>query len=145
MESARMAEGPTILRYRDIEWDDPLRTARPELAPPAELVAQAKKTGARRKKLAKGEAGFFMNRSVLPAGFRVPPHSHDHDELMIVLAGGCAFDDGVADLGSDDAIVIHAHYRYGFTCGSAGMEFLTIRTGEAQMAVDGPVEPETAG
>ena len=133
-----MAEAPTVLVYSEIDWDDPLRSARPEVAPPAELVARAKQTGARRKKLARGEAGFFMNRSVLPAGFRVPPHSHDHAELMIVLDGGCSFDDGVADLGRDDAIVIPAHYRYGFTCGPQGMEFLTVRTGEARMSLDEP-------
>ena len=130
-----MPQDPTVLIYRDIEWDDVLRNAKPGQAPPQELVEKAKKTGARRKKLARGEAGFFMNRSVLPAGFRVPPHHHDHDELMVVLRGGCHFDDDVAELGPDDSIVIHARYRYGFTCGPEGMEFLTIRTGEAGMQV----------
>ena len=127
---------PTVLIYDEIEWDDVLRTAKVGTAPPKELVAQAKKKGARRKKLARGEGGFFMNRSVLPPGFRVPPHHHDHDELMIVLAGGCTFDDGVATLGPDDSIVIQARFRYGFTCGDAGMEFLTIRRGEAAMSVE---------
>jgi quercetin dioxygenase-like cupin family protein len=140
-----MSEEPTVLIYDAIDWDNPLKSARKDTAPPRELVAHAKKTGARRKKLARGEAGFFMNRSVLPAGFRVPPHSHDHDELMVVLAGGCAFDDGLAELGADDSIVIHANYRYGFTCGSEGMEFLTIRMGEARMAVDeaAPADPSS--
>jgi quercetin dioxygenase-like cupin family protein len=131
-----MAAEPTVLIYQQIEWDDVLRSARPGTAPPRELVAQAKKTGARRKKLARGEGGFFMNRSVLPAGFRVPPHRHSHDELMIVLSGGCEFDGEVATLGADDSIVIHAGYRYGFTCGPKGMEFLTIRRGEAAMSVE---------
>ena len=130
-----MPEDPTVLIYEKIAWDDPLRSAAPGKAPPRELVAQAQKTGARRKKLAQGEGGFFMNRSVLPAGFRVPPHTHDHDELMIVLRGGCRFDEGVADLGPDDSIVIRARYRYGFTCGPDGMEFLTIRTGDSGMAL----------
>ena len=134
-ESQAEPKVPTVLIYDEIEWDDVLATAKAGSAPPRELVEQAKKTGARRKKLAKGEAGFFMNRSVLPAGFRVPPHAHDHDELMVVLEGGCRFDDGLADLGPDDSIVIRASYRYGFTCGPNGMEFLTIRTGEARMAV----------
>ncbi len=130
-----MPEDPTVLIYQQIQWDDVLRTAKPGQAPPKELVEQAKKTGARRKKLARGEGGFFMNRSVLPAGFRVPPHSHDHDELMVVIRGGCEFDDDLATLGPDDSIVIRARYRYGFTCGPEGMEFLTIRTGEAATAV----------
>jgi quercetin dioxygenase-like cupin family protein len=128
-------EEPTVLIYDEIEWDDVLKTAKPGTAPPRELVEQAKKTGARRKKLAKGEGGFFMNRSVLPAGFRVPPHHHDHDELMVVLEGGCSFDDGLAELGPNDSIVIRASYRYGFTCGPEGMEFLTIRTAEAGISV----------
>ena len=131
-----MAEDPTVLIYQEIDWDDVLKTAKPGTAPPKALVEQAKKMGARRKKLARGEAGFFMNRSVLPAGFRVPPHTHDHDELMIVLKGGCTFDDEVADLAEDDSIVIHASYRYGFTCGPDGMEFLTIRTGDAGTSVE---------
>ena len=131
-----MADDPTVLIYREIEWDNPLQTAAPGKAPPRELVEQAKKTGARRKKLAQGEGGFFMNRSVLPAGFRVPPHTHDHDELMVVLNGGCYFDDDIADLGPDDSIVICASYRYGFTCGPDGMEFLTIRTADAGTSLE---------
>ena len=39
--------------------------------------------------------------------------------------------DSLGKLGPDDSIVIHAHYRYGFTCGPEGMEFLTIRIGDA--------------
>ena len=131
-----MSDQPTVLLYREIDWDNPLATAAPGMAPPKELVEKARKTGARRKKLARGEGGFFMNRSVLPAGFRVPPHSHDHDELMVVLKGGCRFDDDVAELAADDSIVIRAQFRYGFTCGPDGMEFLTIRTGEAAMSTD---------
>jgi quercetin dioxygenase-like cupin family protein len=122
---------PSVFNYAEIEWDRPLETAAPGTAPPAELVAEAKRTGARRKKVVRGEAGFFMNRSVLPPGFHVPAHQHDHSELLIVLQGGCNFDDDFAALGKDDSIVIHAGTRYGFTCGPEGMEFLTIRTGEA--------------
>jgi quercetin dioxygenase-like cupin family protein len=129
------SQTPTVLIYEEVDWDDPLATADPSVAPPRELVEEAKKTGSRRKKLVRGEAGFFMNRSVLTPGFRVPPHAHNHDELMIVVSGGCRFDDGVADLGPDDVIVIHADYRYGFTCGPEGMEFITIRTGEATTSV----------
>ena len=131
-----MAEGPTVLIYEDIEWDDVLKTAAPGKAPPRELVEQAKKTGARRKKLAQGEGGFFMNRSVLPPGFRVPGHKHNFSELMVVLSGGCEFDDDFAALGKDDSIVVQASYRYGFECGPEGMEFLTIRTADAAMSVE---------
>jgi quercetin dioxygenase-like cupin family protein len=125
-----------VLIYREIDWDDPRKNVKPGTAPPKALVEQAKKTGARRKKLVEGDGGFFMNRSVLPAGFRVPPHSHNHDEMIIVLKGGCSFDDDLADLGADDTIVIHASYRYGFTCGPEGMEFLTIRAADAGMSLE---------
>lgn len=129
------AKKPTVLIYEQVEWDRPLETGDPATRPPRALVEQAKKTGARRKKLVKGEGGFFMNRSVLPAGFRVPPHRHNHDEMLVILRGGCEFDDGLASLGADDTIVINANTRYGFTCGSEGMEFLTIRAGESSTSL----------
>ena len=122
---------PTVLIYQEIDWDRPLETGDPSTRPPKALVEQAKKTGARRKKIVKGEGGFHMNRSVLPPGFRVPPHKHNHDEMLVILRGGCEFDDGLAALSADDTIVINANTRYGFTCGAEGMEFLTIRTGES--------------
>lgn len=120
-----------ILTYREIDWDKPLKSSAPGTAPPKELVEQAEKVGARRKKIVKGEGGFFMNRSQLPAGYRVPPHHHNHDEMLIVLCGGCTFDDDFGEAQADDTIVIPAKNRYGFTCGPEGMEFLTIRLGEA--------------
>ena len=120
-----------ILTYREIDWDKPLKSSAPGTAPPKELVEQAEKIGARRKKIVKGEGGFFMNRSQLPAGYRVPPHHHNHDEMLIVLSGGCTFDGDFGEAQADDTIVIPAKNRYGFTCGPEGMEFLTIRLGEA--------------
>ena len=126
---------PAVLRYREIEWDRPLQTATGATAPPAELVKEAKRSGARRKKVVRGEAGFFMNRSVLPAGFAIPAHSHDHAELLVVLAGSMRFEDGSAELRADDAVAIEANTRYGFVAGDDGVEFLTIRAGEASVDV----------
>jgi quercetin dioxygenase-like cupin family protein len=126
----------TLLRWSEIEWDRPREHA-PGARPPEALVREAERTGARRKRIARGEGGFFLNRSQLPPGFRVPPHGHDHDELLVVLAGGCRFDDGLGELGADDAIVIRANTRYGFTCGAEGMDFLTIRAGEASVDLAG--------
>ena len=120
-----------ILTYSQIDWDKPLETAAPGTAPPKEMVEKAQKTGARRKKIVRGEGGFFMNRSMLPAGFRVPTHHHNHSEMLIVLKGGATFDDEFGSVGPDDTIVIPPKIRYGFTCGPEGMEFLTIRMGEA--------------
>ena len=91
-----------ILAYRE-HWDEPLKGSGP--APPKEL---AEKVGARRKKIVRGEGGFFMNRSQLPPGYRVPPHHHNHDEMLIVLAGGCTFDDDFGEARADDTIVIPA-------------------------------------
>ncbi len=130
-------EAPAVLHYREIDWDRPLASAAPGTAPPKELVEQAKKTGARRKKIVRGEGGFFMNRSLLPPGFQVPPHIHNHNEMLVVLRGGCRFDEDLGELGPDDTIVIHANTRYGFSCGPEGMEFLTIRVGEATVSIDG--------
>ena len=128
---------PAVFRWDALDWDDPLSSLDPDKRPPKALVEKARgKDGARRKRIVRGEGGFFMNRSVMGANFRVPPHHHDHDELLVVLSGGCAFDDDFAELGPGDCIVIHANTRYGFTCGSDGMDFLTIRTGEARVALE---------
>jgi hypothetical protein len=128
-------KGPSLFVYDEVEWDDVLRAARPGMAPPKGLVAEAKKKGARRKKVVRGEGGFFMNRSVLPPGFKIPMHHHDHDELIVVLSGGCTFEGGLGELGANDSIVLRARYRYGFTAGPEGMEFLTIRAGESGTSV----------
>ena len=121
--------------YAELDWDKPLETAAPGTAPPKEMVEQAKKVGARRKKIVRGEGGFFMNRSQLPAGYRVPTHHHNHGEMLVVLKGGCTFDDDFGSATADDTVVIPAKNRYGFMCGPDGMEFLTIRLGEATTKV----------
>ncbi len=128
-------DATTVIRDAEVAWDDPMKGVPVDRQPPAELVEKARKSGAKRKKLVRGEGGFFMNRSSMPAGFRVPVHSHDHDELLVVTAGGCAFDDGLGELGPGDSIVIRAGTKYGFTCGPDGLDFLTIRTGDASVSL----------
>jgi len=128
-------ESTRVFLYEQVEWDDPLSSLAPDQRPPKEIVEKARKSGARRKKIVRGEGGFYMNRSHMPAGFEVPPHSHDHGELIVVLDGGCRLDDG-SELGPGDSIVIEANTKYGFTCGPGGMDFLTIRTGEARVSLD---------
>ena len=110
-----MSDATTVIRDADVAWDEPLKNASAGHRPPAELVERAKRTGARRKKLVRGEAGFYLNRSSMPPGFRVPVHSHDHDELLVVTAGGCAFDGDLGSLGPGDSIVMRAGTRYGLT------------------------------
>jgi quercetin dioxygenase-like cupin family protein len=129
-------EAPTVFHFAQVAWDDAASSLDPSDPRTRDLARTARETGARRKKIVRGECGFFMNRSVMPANFRVPAHHHDHDELLVVLAGGCRFDGGLADLGPGDSIVIRANTHYGFTCGADGMDFLTIRTGEARVAID---------
>ena len=129
-------EAPSVFHFEKVAWDDPTSGLDPNAKGTLELVQKARASGARRKKIVRGECGFFMNRSLMPANFRVPAHHHDHDELLVVLAGGCRFDGGLADLGPGDSIVIRANTHYGFTCGADGMDFLTIRTGEARVAID---------
>ena len=128
-------EAPAVFKFEKIDWDDAASSLDRTEQRSRELAERARASGARRKKIVRGECGFFMNRSVMPANFRVPPHHHDHDELLVVLAGGCSFDDGLAELGPGDSIVIHADTHYGFTCGGDGMDFLTIRTGEAKVSI----------
>lgn len=126
---------PLIHSWDAADWDDPTSALRPEQKADVELVKRARASGTRRKKIVRGDAGFFMNRSVMAPGFRVPVHSHDHDELLVVMTGGCEFD-GVGTLGPGDAITIHAGTKYAFTCGDEGMDFLTIRRGEASVDLE---------
>ena len=98
---------PAVFKFNQIDWDDPSKSSQPGKGPPEELVAKAKKSGAVRKKVVRGEGGFFMNRSSLPPGFRIPPHTHNHDELIVILKGGCELDGGLG-LGMVEAVVVFA-------------------------------------
>jgi quercetin dioxygenase-like cupin family protein len=122
--------GATFAHFAETPWADEQTTGAP-----AELVAAAQRSGAKRKRMVTGDAGFFMNHSVMPAGFEVPPHTHSHDELIVVIEGGCTLMDGGPDLVANDAVVLRAGQRYGFVCGPDGMTFLTIRTGEATVSL----------
>jgi quercetin dioxygenase-like cupin family protein len=84
----------------------------------------------RRQALADGDGGFFASHVVMPPGLVTDPHHHDHSELIVVLRGSMAFDDGnqVTSLTHDDAAVIDAGQVYGFTVGDDGVEFLLVRT-----------------
>lgn len=130
-EEVAALRAPVPIKYDEVPWDRPRRPAS-ELTG---LMKKAAESGAKRKKVITGQAGFYMNRSVMPPGFAVPVHSHSHDEFFVVMEGGCTFDDGI-ELGKGDCIVIYAKYRYGFTCGPEGMDFMTIRTGEATLELD---------
>jgi len=97
-----------------------------------DLVEAAKRSGARRKYLARGEGGFFSQYSEFPAGFTVPRHTHDHNEIIFLLDGSCTMLGDGQTLGAGDSIVLIGGYEYGFTAGHDGMKFVTIRTGKAE-------------
>lgn len=122
---------PTIFSFDEIDWVNERRE--PHQAP--KLIEAAERTGARRKRLARGEGGFFQQFTTMPPGFEVPMHSHDHDELLIVVAGGCTFwpdgPDHSVELKARDSVALAANHPYAFVCGPEGMDFYVIRQGEA--------------
>jgi quercetin dioxygenase-like cupin family protein len=123
-------EGPAYFLVDEIEWPD----EQPASAP-RELVEAALRLGARRKFLAQGVGGYYSQLSEFPAGYTVPMHSHDHNEMIVVLEGGCSMLDGGPTLKAGDSMVLIADYEYGFVAGDDGMTFMTIRTGEASTTV----------
>ena len=58
-------------------------------------------------------------------------HSHGHDEMIILLEGGCDLLDGGPSLTAPDSMVLIANYEYGFQAGADGMTFMTIRTADS--------------
>jgi len=124
--------GPHYFLLDEVEWPDEL------VAPtvPRELVQKAEQSGARRKYLARGEGGFFTQYSEFPAGFTVPMHSHDHNEVIVCMRGSLTMlgDDGPT-LRDGDSMVLIGGYEYGFVAGADGMAIVTIRTGQAQTSM----------
>jgi quercetin dioxygenase-like cupin family protein len=122
---------PTLFEFDAIDWVD--ERSEPFAAP--KLIEAAERMGARRKKLARGECGFYQQYTTMPAGFEVPMHSHDFDELLIVVAGGCTFwpdgPDRSVELKARDSVALAANHEYAFLCGPQGMEFYVVRRGEA--------------
>lgn len=122
---------PTLFVFDELDWVDERR----EPGAAAKLIEEAERTGARRKRISRGEGGFFHQFTTMPAGFEVPMHSHDHDELFIVLSGGCTFwpdgPDRSVELKARDSVALAAHHPYAFVCGEEGMDFYVIRQGEA--------------
>ena len=98
------------------------------------LVADAQRSGARRKYTARGQGGFFSQVSWFPAGYVVPPHTHSHDELIMVLEGSLTIIDGPT-LKQFDSVAIEGGTEYGFTAGPDGLTFSTTRFGEATTAL----------
>ena len=126
MTDVDVTNGPKYFQFDQIPWPE----SEPE-GTPQELVDEAKRLGARRKLLARGEGGFFSQISEFPPGDVVPMHSHGHDEMIILLEGGCDLLDGGPSLKAPDSMVLIANYEYGFQAGADGMTFMTIRTADS--------------
>ena len=120
-------DGPAYFRVEELPWPDEARTNAPR-----QLVEEARRRGAKRKFLAQGEGGFHSQYSVFPAGYTVPLHSHDHDEMIVLLSGSCTMLHEGPTLDAHDSMVLRGGHEYGFTAGPDGMTFLTIRTGASQ-------------
>ncbi len=128
---------PLVRKLAELEWE----TAKDQKAEVASLAEVADKAGARRSRLTTGECGFHSHISEMPAGFEVPPHTHDVSEHMTILAGSLEVSDGTV-LGAGDTTVIPAHHLYGFTVGESGVRFLVVRAADAATTFD-PTEQET--
>ncbi len=62
-------------------------------------------------------------------------HSHDHNEMIVILDGGCTMLGGGPTLVAGDSMVLIVGFEYGFAADADGMTFLTIRTGAAATTV----------
>jgi quercetin dioxygenase-like cupin family protein len=116
--------GATYFVVDEIEFPDELASP----TAPRELVEDAQRSGARRKYLARGEGGFFSQVSWFPAGYEVPLHRHDHDELIMVVEGSLSMIGEDVTLGPLDSMVLSGGHEYGFVAGPDGMTITTIRT-----------------
>lgn len=117
--------------FDDIDWVDEMA----DPTAPLSVIESGQRAGAKRKRVIEGDGGFHLQFSTMPAGFHVAPHSHDHDELFIVLSGGCTMwasgpDEGV-EMGPNDSATLAAGHDYAFTCGADGMTFYVVRNGRA--------------
>jgi mannose-6-phosphate isomerase-like protein (cupin superfamily) len=119
-----------IYRFEDADWHAPTAPG----TDPAQ-AAEAGRRGAARRFLAQGDQGFYAQVVRLPPAFEAPVHSHDHEEVFMVLEGTCTFDG--EPMRRFDMTVVAAHERYGFVAGADGLSFLVVRRGAASFAAAG--------
>jgi quercetin dioxygenase-like cupin family protein len=116
-----------VYRFNEIDWQLPDGL----LADP-DAVQAAGALGVARKHLIQDDTGFFVQIVRFPADFETPPHSHEHDEMFVVLEGSCVFDG--QPMHEYDSTVVEANTSYGFTTGPQGMTLLVVRTGDVIVA-----------
>src|SRR5262245_36297455 len=108
-EESSVTGEPTFFLLENVPWPEigGSGAAVPGVrAQPRALVQAAQKSGARRKSLARGEGGFLSQYSEFPTGFTVPLHSHDRDEMLVVLGGTATMLGGGPTLGAHDSMVL---------------------------------------
>lgn len=137
-----MSDSPIVRKLAELAWE----TKADQKAEVAALAATADDVGARRSRLTTGEHGFHSHISEMPAGFDVPPHTHDISEHMTILEGSIiVVEPGVVEpgesgdtitLGAGDTTVIPANHLYGFTVGDQGVRFLVVRAADAATQFD---------
>jgi quercetin dioxygenase-like cupin family protein len=97
----------------------------------AKVASEARAKGALRKFMSRGEEGLYVQYSTMPPDFHITPHTHSHGEVLYILRGSCTVEPTGEVLGANDSAVVPANQEYGLRVGADGMEFLTIRAGDA--------------
>ena len=114
-----------VFHFEDLDW----QAASLDDAPDSERSAWRTHGPPARSRVLEGEGGYWANMTRFPPGFRIWPHSHDKDELMVVVHGSCDLD-GV-EVRAGDTVLIPANERYSFMAGPDGLRFLVVRPGNA--------------
>ena len=127
-----------VYRFGEQEWHVPTSDGTDE-----QESAEAGRKGAKRRFLAQGDSGFFVQIVEIPPNFDAPAHSHDHAEIFMVLEGSVIVDGET--LGAYDMTVVPENGVYGFRPGPEGVRFLVVRTGKAKFAGAGTAEARVAG
>lgn len=84
--------------------------------------------------LIQGHAGYYNQAVHCPPGWVIPPHSHDHDELFVVLEGSCTVDGG-DELVPFDSAAFPAGTVYAIEAGAQGLTFMVVRSGPVETVV----------
>ncbi len=122
-------QGPDRAAFFIVDEHDWADDASSGSIPPQLLEEASRRGGGGRKLLAHGEGGFHSTWSVMPPGYEMVPHRHDHDEVMVVIAGGATFRDGGRRVGPGDSVVVPAGVVHSFACGPEGMQLVTVASG----------------
>lgn len=80
----------------------------------------------RRKMIFQREGGFYAQVVRVPPGFTNPLHTHDYNELMVIIEGSCEFLGAGLTAQAGDTAVIFAHRQFGYRAGPGGLQFMTI-------------------